>query len=109
RDLDGRAMPANFTDLGTTIRHFQDTAAIMANLDLVLSSCTAPLHLAGALGRPVWALLPYGPDWRWMRERDDSPWYPSLRLFRQPAPGDWAAVVATVAKALTELFPPSAV
>src|ERR1019366_82455 len=62
---------------------FPDTAALMTNLDLVISVDTAVAHLAGALGRPVWTLLPFAPDWRWMTERADSSWYPSMKLFRQ--------------------------
>ncbi|TWA74453.1 Flp pilus assembly protein TadD [Azospirillum brasilense] len=101
-ELAGRAMPASFTDLAPEIRDFADTAAIMASLDLVVSSCTAPAHLAGALGMPVWLLLSHAPDWRWLLDRFDSPWYPSARLFRQPRPGDWAAVAAEAAAALAE-------
>jgi tetratricopeptide (TPR) repeat protein len=71
---------------------FLDTAAIMANCDLVISADTAPAHLAGALGVPTWVALKYVPDWRWFLGRTDSPWYPSLRLFRQPATGDWTSV-----------------
>jgi tetratricopeptide (TPR) repeat protein len=77
-----------------------DTAAILKNLDLLISVDTMPAHLAGALGRPVWTLLPFAPDWRWMRDRSDTPWYPSMRLFRQPRPGDWASVMASVAEQL---------
>ncbi len=101
-DLDGRALPPSFTDLGPAIGDFTDTAAIMANLDLVVSSCTAPAHLAGALGVPVWVLLSHVADWRWLLDRDDNPWYPTARLFRQPRPGDWAAVSRDVAAALAE-------
>ena len=68
---------------------FIDTAAIMANLDLVLTSDTAVAHLAGALGVPVWLALPFAPDWRWLLDRADNPWYPSMRLFRKKLPGDW--------------------
>lgn len=100
RDLEGRTMPACFTDLGPEIRDFADTAAIMETLDLVISSCTAPVHLAGALGRPAWVVLPFAADWRWLTEREDSPWYPTLRLFRQRAPGPWEEVVGRVAGAL---------
>lgn len=96
----GEAMPASFTDLGAELASFTDTAAVMAGLDLVVSSCTAPAHLAGALGRPVWVMLSHTPDWRWLLGRDDSPWYPTARLFRQPAPGDWASVVAMMRDAL---------
>ena len=71
---------------------FLDTAALMANCDLVITADTAPAHLAGALGVPAWIALKHVPDWRWFMNRSDSPWYPSLRLFRQPAVGDWASV-----------------
>ena len=71
---------------------FMDTAAIMMNLDLVITSDTAIAHLAGALGVPVWVALPFMPDWRWLLDRSDSPWYPTMRLFRQKAPGDWAGM-----------------
>jgi tetratricopeptide (TPR) repeat protein len=73
-----------------------DTAALVAELDLVISVDTSIAHLAGALARPAWVLLPYAPDWRWQLQRDDSPWYPTLRLFRQTRPHDWASVVARV-------------
>jgi hypothetical protein len=79
---------------------FMDTAAVMMNLDLVLCVDTAPAHLAGALGRPVWVLLPAAPDWRWLLGRDDSPWYPTMRLFRQSQLGDWDEVLQRVAQAL---------
>jgi len=80
---------------------FADTAAIIANLDLIISSDTAVVHLAGAMGRPVWVLLKHVPDWRWMLERGDSPWYPTARLFRQERIGDWNEVFARVAEELT--------
>ncbi len=82
---------------------FRDTAAILAQLDLLISVDTATAHLAGALGRPVWTLLPHHPDWRWMLGRTDSPWYPAMRLFRQPRAGDWPSVAAAVASALGAL------
>ncbi len=75
---------------------FADTAALIANLDLVIAADTAVAHLAGALGRPVWVLSRYDACWRWLAGRQDSPWYPSLRFYRQPRPGDWAAVMAAV-------------
>lgn len=81
---------------------FVDTASVIANLDLVITSDTAVAHLAGALGRPVWVVLKHSPDWRWMFKRDDSPWYPTARLFRQRQPGDWDEVFARVAAALAE-------
>ena len=74
----------------------------MESLDLVVTADIAITHLAGALGRPVWLLLPFVPDWRWMMDRSDSPWYPTVRLFRQPEPGNWTAVVEQVAVALKE-------
>lgn len=82
------------------VRDFADTAAVVAALDLVISVDTAVAHLAGALGRPVWLLSRFDGCWRWLTERDDSPWYPSLCLFRQTAPGDWDGVVARVAAVL---------
>jgi tetratricopeptide (TPR) repeat protein len=72
---------------------FADTGAAISNLDLIITVDTAVLHLAGALGLSTWGLIPYSPDWRWMQHRDDSPWYPTLRLFRQPQPGDWQSVM----------------
>jgi hypothetical protein len=86
--------------LGDKLADFADTAAIMSLLDLIISSDTAPVHLAGALGRPLWILLQHNPDWRWLLERDDNPWYPSARLFRQATPSDWASVVRQVVTAL---------
>jgi len=79
---------------------FTDTAALIQNLDLVITVDTAVAHLAGALGRPVWVLIPFVPDWRWMFERTDSPWYPSMRLFRQEKAGDWQPVVRRIAAEL---------
>jgi tetratricopeptide (TPR) repeat protein len=82
---------------------FMDTAAIMRNLDLVITSDTVTAHLAGALGVPVWLPLSCDPDWRWMHERCDCPWYPTMRLFRQPEPGNWSAVFAEMAGELKKL------
>ena len=79
---------------------FIDTAAMMANLDLIVTSDTSIAHLAGALGRPVWIALKHVPDWRWLLDRPDSPWYPTARLFRQARPGDWNGVMAEIAAAL---------
>lgn len=100
-DYFGRAPLIN---LGPEIGDFADTLAIMAGLDLVITVDTAVGHLAGAAGVPVWVMLPHAPDWRWLTERSDSPWYPSLRLFRPPAPRDWAFVAAAVAAAVAEGF-----
>lgn len=93
-------LPACFVDLGPDISDFADTAAIMANLDLVITSCTGPAHLAGGLGRPTWTMLPFSPDWRWLATGEETFWYPSMRLFRQERRGDWAPVVRRVAAAL---------
>ena len=88
------------TDLTDDIKDFADTAALMAHLDLIITVETAVAHLAGALAKPVWTLLPFMPAWRWLLERNDSPWYPTMRLFRQPSPGDWDSVVQRVAEEL---------
>jgi ADP-heptose:LPS heptosyltransferase len=82
--------------LGGDLRDFADTAAVISLLDIVISVDTAVAHLAGAMGRPVVILLPHATDFRWMRDRDDTPWYPTARLFRQPAFGDWDSVIARV-------------
>jgi tetratricopeptide (TPR) repeat protein len=87
-------------DLTTNINDFSDTAALMENLDLVISVCTSTAHLAGALGKPVWLLNRFDTDWRWFLNRGESPWYPTMRIFRQPQPSDWASVVRSVADAL---------
>lgn len=92
--------PGTLTDLASGFADFADTAAAIENLDLVITTDTAVAHLAGAMDKAVWMLLMFAPDWRWLRGRDDSPWYPSARLFRQSAPGDWAGVVARVGAAL---------
>lgn len=94
--------PFSIVDLGSRITDFTDTAAIIANLDLLITVDTAAAHLAGALGKPCWVLLPdYQTDWRWLAGRDDSPWYPGVvRLFRQPAGGGWSPVIAALAVAL---------
>jgi len=90
-------------DVDRTSGPFLDTAAIMQNLDLVITSDTSTAHLAGALGVPVWVALGASPDWRWLSDRDDSPWYPSMRLFRQKDWGRWDDVFATMAATLAEL------
>jgi tetratricopeptide (TPR) repeat protein len=87
-------------DLTSEIRDFGDTAALIAHLDLVISIDTGVAHLSGALGKETWVMLPHAADWRWMLDRDDSPWYPTARLFRQKSPGDWPGVVSEMRKAL---------
>jgi tetratricopeptide (TPR) repeat protein len=100
RDIASAPQGISFTDLSADLTDFTETAAAMQCLDLVLTIDTAGAHLAGALGRPVWTLLPWAPDWRWMLDRDDSPWYPTMRLFRQHAKRDWSEAIRQVADAL---------
>jgi tetratricopeptide (TPR) repeat protein len=88
--------------LGDRLDDFSDTAALVASMDLVIAVDTSLAHLAGALGKEVWILLPFVPDWRWLTDRTTAPWYDSARLFRQPAHGDWDSVLAAVGKALDE-------
>jgi hypothetical protein len=94
------AAQPGLTHIGGALADFDDTAAVLALCDLLITVDTAPAHLAGAMGRPVWVLVPFAPDWRWTLEGETTPWYPSVRLFRQPALGDWSAVIARVATAL---------
>jgi Glycosyltransferase family 9 (heptosyltransferase) len=89
----------DFTD---DLHDFSDTAALIENLDLVISVDTSVLHLAGALGKPVWLMNRYNTCWRWLRDRDNSPWYPSARLFRQNAARDWGPVIGRIAAALRD-------
>ena len=89
---------------GDALKDFSDTAALISNLDLVISVDTSVAHLAGALGKPVWVLLTYVPDWRWLLDRDDSPWYQTARLFRQDDARTWDDVIARVRKALFEFI-----
>ena len=91
--------------LDEEIRDFSDTAALCALVDVVLSVDTSVAHLAGALGRPVWIALPFNPDWRWMLDRRDSPWYPSATLYRQASPGRWDDVMARLGRDLARLAP----
>jgi hypothetical protein len=83
---------APIIDLAPLLENFADTAAAIAELDLILMTDSAVVHLAGAMGKPVWALLNFVPHWLWLNDRGDSPWYPSVRLFRQRAWGDWTGV-----------------
>ena len=94
---------ANVTDLQDRLTDFAQTAGALANLDLVISVDTSVAHLAGAMGRPVWTLLPYVPDWRWGLEGETTLWYPSMRLFRQGADRAWGPVLDAVAGALSAL------
>jgi hypothetical protein len=91
------------TSLSDEITDFDDTAAILCLADLLISVDSAPTHLAGALGRPAWVMLPFIPDWRWLMDRDDTPWYPRHRLFRQPRRCDWGPVIAAMAATLRDI------
>jgi hypothetical protein len=99
-DLGSMSLFPDLTDISGELTDFGETAALIANLDLVITVDTAIGHLAGALGKPVWILLPTAADWRWLLERSDSPWYPTARLFRQQTPGAWEPVIAEAAAAL---------
>ncbi len=92
-------------NLGPELNNFADTAAIIAQLDLVITIDTAVAHLAGAMGCPVWVLLPFAPDWRWFLKRKDSPWYPSMRLFRQTEPGNWEQPIDGIRLSLLKISP----
>jgi ADP-heptose:LPS heptosyltransferase len=96
RPLEG----ADLIDLTSHIVDFADTAALVAELDLVITVDTAIAHLAGAMAKPVWTMLPFVPDWRWRMDGDATPWYPTMRLFRQPTLGDWDAVIKRIAAEL---------
>jgi hypothetical protein len=101
RALLGRSEVIDFTD---QLADFAETSALLSCLDLVISVDTSVAHLAGALGHQVWTLLPYAPDYRWLLDRDDSPWYPSMRLFRQSASRSHAEVIARVRGELSALI-----
>jgi hypothetical protein len=96
-DVQGRAA---VYDLEAQSADIRDTAALILNMDLIVTVDTMTAHLAGALGHPVWILLPASADWRWMLERSDTPWYPTARLFRQHVPGDWRGVIEELRTAL---------
>jgi tetratricopeptide (TPR) repeat protein len=102
-DMQRAGEAPNLAHFGADLAGFDSTAGLAAQLDLVISVDTSLAHLAGALGRPLWLLLAYTPDWRWLLDRDDSPWYPTARLFRQRSPGAWDEVLARVADALREV------
>lgn len=95
--------PFAITDLSAHLTDYAHTAAAIACLDLLIAVDTSVIHLAGALGRQVWALITYAPDWRWQLDRADTPWYPTMRLFRQPTPANWAGAIAQVGEALSTM------
>jgi tetratricopeptide (TPR) repeat protein len=98
-EISAAGFAGRIVNLESALADFADAAAAISCLDLVISVDTAAAHLAGALGKPVWTLIPFAPDWRWLLDRDDSPWYPTMRLYRQPAARDWGSVIASVAEA----------
>jgi ADP-heptose:LPS heptosyltransferase len=112
RDLPAMSMFPGMVSLADDLTDFGETAAVLENMDLIITVDTSMGHLAGALGKPAWILIPKAADWRWMLEREDSPWYPTVRLFRQPKPGVWdeplgrlrAALTQQLAGSLTERF-----
>jgi hypothetical protein len=106
RDADAAVVQChrNLVHFGDELENFSDTAALMSNLDLIISVDTAAAHLAGALAKPVWILLPFIADWRWLADRDDTPWYATARLFRQDGTQNWDNVLARVVAALRTTF-----
>ncbi|MFN9096605.1 MAG: tetratricopeptide repeat protein [Alphaproteobacteria bacterium] len=103
RDRDRAALEASgILDVSAELGDFADTAALISALDLVIAVDTSVAHLAGALGKPTWVMLPFAPDFRWLLDREDSPWYPSMRLFRQSRAGDWDGVLARIGEALRQ-------
>jgi len=103
-DADFLASRPDILYFGDSLADFADTAALIELMDLVVTVDTSVAHLAGGMGKQVWILLPFNPDWRWLLEREDSVWYPTARLFRQQAAGDWTGTVARVAEELTRQF-----
>jgi hypothetical protein len=103
-DMETLKKGSSIIHFGNELDGFSDTAALISHLDLVISVDTAIAHLAGALGKPVWILLTHVPDWRWLLDRDDSPWYPTARLFRQSETREWNSAIMRVREALLEFI-----
>jgi ADP-heptose:LPS heptosyltransferase len=97
---DEAALPG-IISLAPVLSNFSDTAYALSGMDLVITVDTALAHLAGALGVPTLLMVPFSPDWRWMLGREDSPWYPTMRIYRQPNPGDWETVIQQVVRDLS--------
>ena len=104
RELDAYTARENVHSLANVLGGFDHTAAIIEQMDVVLSIDTYIVHLAGAMNISAWIMLPYAPDWRWFLDRSDTPWYPGARLFRQQVPGDWASVIDTIRPKLEVLI-----
>jgi len=105
-DCEANPLPPHVLDLGAEVHDLAETAAVMSGLDLMICSCTGPLHLAAALGLPCWAMIPFAPHFSWLLDRTDTPWYPQMRLYRQEQPGqDWSGVVERIAGDLAALAP----
>ena len=106
READGAALKSSpfIISFDDNLLDFENTAALCECMDVVISVDTSIAHLSGALGRPTWVLLPFTPDWRWLLDREDSPWYPTAKLYRQKAVGDWNEVFARVATDLCREF-----
>jgi hypothetical protein len=102
-DAERTAAEMGMTDWTAELADYADTAALVANLDLVISVDSSVAHVAGAMGKRVWTLIPFNGDWRWFSGREDSPWYPTMRLFRQERQGGWSGAINRVAEALAEL------
>jgi len=103
-DITDAACEALISPIGGRLEDHADTAAVVAQLDLVIAVDGPLVHVAGALARTVWTLLPYAADWRWLSKRDDSPWYPTMRLYRQAEPGDWDGVFGRLRRDLADLI-----
>ena len=103
-DVDLLASHTEIRHFGDELKDFADTAALVELMDLVVTVDTSVAHLAGAMGKAVWILLPFSPDWRWLLDREDSVWYPTARLFRQTAIGDWASVIDSVGAELAKRY-----
>jgi hypothetical protein len=103
--IKGSRFEGRIVDMGSQTNDFADTAAILTHLDLLITVDTAVAHLAGAMGRPVWVLIPFIADWRWGLRRADTPWYPSMRLFRQTTAGQWPPVIKRICNAVRTALP----
>lgn len=105
RDADQKTLAAHpeILNAGVEFKNFDDTAGLLCNLDLVITVDTSVAHISAALGIPTWILLPEPADWRWLRDRTDSPWYPSAKLFRQSVRGQWSDVIETITLQLANL------